>query len=129
LAIRKFAESMLAGRPISLFGDGSTSRDYTYVGDIVDGIVAAMRYDQSMFEVFNLGNHSDVSLIDLVRAIEVAVGCQAKLTWLPPQLGDVDRTCADITKARQLLNYEPKHSLAAGLQQFAQWLRHRAAAD
>lgn len=129
LAIRKFAESMLAGRPISLFGDGSTSRDYTYVGDIVDGIVAAMRYDQSMFEVFNLGNHSDVSLIDLVRAIEAALGCQAKLTWLPPQLGDVDRTCADITKARQLLNYEPKLSLAAGLQQFAQWLKHRAAAD
>ena len=125
LAIRKFAESMLADRPISLFGDGSTSRDYTYVGDIVDGIMAATGYEQSKFEVINLGNHSDVTLLELVRAIEAAIGCQAKLNWLPPQLGDVDRTCADITKARRLLNYEPKLSLAAGLQQFAQWLKHR----
>jgi UDP-glucuronate 4-epimerase len=123
LAIRKFAESMLADRPISLFGDGSSSRDYTFVGDIVDGIMAAIRYEQSMFEVINLGNHSDVTLVQLVRELEAALERPARINWMPPQLGDVDKTCADIAKARRLLNYEPRHSLAGGLQQFARWLQ------
>lgn len=128
LAIRKFAHAILQDRPISLFGEGSSSRDYTYVGDIVDGIVAAIDYRQSAFEIVNLGNHSNVSLKELVAEIESALGKRAQIQWLPPQPGDVEKTCADISKAKQLLHYTPQTKLASGLIAFADWLRqHRPA--
>jgi UDP-glucuronate 4-epimerase len=118
LAIRKFAERILAGLPIPIFGDGSSSRDYTYVDDIVSGIRAAMNYSGGAYEVINLGNNRPISLLDMVRAIEKALGEKATLDFHPPQPGDVPSTFADIRKAKDLLNYEPKVSLAQGLARF-----------
>ena len=123
LAIHKFARLMLAGKAIPVFGDGSTRRDYTYVDDIVAGIRGAMAYTASPFEVINLGNDAPVTLLELVRALETALGVEARLDWQPPQLGDVPQTWADIGKARRLLGYEPRTPLAEGLRRFADWLR------
>ncbi len=124
LAIRKFVTLIEAGRPIPLFGDGSTSRDYTFVDDIVQGILAALEY-QTKFDVFNLGNCRPVKLMELVREIEKALGKRADIEWLPPQQGDVPITWADISKARQLLGYEPRVTLPAGIERFVNWARKR----
>src|SRR5580658_1396522 len=118
LAIRKFAERILAGLPIPIFGDGSSSRDYTYVDDIVSGIRAAMNYSGGAYEVINLGNNRPISLLDMVRAIEEALSEKATLDFRPPQPGDVHSTFADIRKAKELLNYEPRVSFAQGLARF-----------
>jgi len=124
LAIRKFAERMLAGRPIELFGDGSTSRDYTFVDDIVAGVRAAIEHDAGPgHEIFNLGNSSPVTLAELVAALERVLGTQAIIERLPEQPGDVPRTYADVTKSERMLGYRPKTPLHEGLAVFAQWLR------
>lgn len=122
LAIRTFAERMLAGRPIPLFGDGGMRRDYTYVTDAVAGIRAAMRYAASAYEVINIGSQRAVSLDELVAGLERALGVKARVERLPEQMGDVPHTCADVTKARALLGYEPTTSLDDGLLQVARWL-------
>jgi UDP-glucuronate 4-epimerase len=122
LAIHKFARLMRAGRPIPFYGDGSTSRDYTYVDDIVGGVRAAMRYDGSPYEVINLGNNDTVSLSRLLGALEQVLGVKAVIQPLPDQPGDVPRTCASIEKAVRLLGYAPSTSLPEGLQRFAGWL-------
>lgn len=122
LAIRKFAERIRSGDPITLFGDGSSSRDYTYVDDIIRGLTAAIDHDHRGHEVFNLGNSTPTTLLDLVRILEDAVGHPAKIEWAPPQPGDVPRTYADITKARRLLAYEPSRDLRAGIRQQLAWL-------
>jgi UDP-glucuronate 4-epimerase len=127
LAIRKFAEAIASGRPITLFGDGSSSRDYTYVDDIVTGIQAAMTYRQTPFEIVNLGNSHAISLMDLVRELESAVERNAVVEWLPAQQGDVEATCADLTKAQRLLAYQPTTSLSAGLRKTVDWLHSRDA--
>jgi UDP-glucuronate 4-epimerase len=121
LAIHSFARATLAGEPITLYGDGSTRRDYTYVGDIVQGIRAATAYDASPYEVINLGNNRTVTLLELVRAIEDTFGTHATMRWLPEQPGDVPQTWASVEKARRLLGYTPTVSLQAGLQEFAGW--------
>jgi UDP-glucuronate 4-epimerase len=126
LAIRKFAEKMLRGEEITLFGDGSSARDYTYIGDIVNGIVAAINYDGSKYEAFNLGNSFPVKLIELVRNLEEVIGVKAKIIWAPDQPGDVPITFADIGKARRMLGYCPNISLDEGLKNFGKWLsKHR----
>jgi UDP-glucuronate 4-epimerase len=117
LAIRKFTEMIDRGDPVTVFGNGSSARDYTFIEDIVSGILAAIHYD-SQFDVFNLGNSEPVPLMSLIRAIELAVGKQARLKMLPEQAGDVPITYADISKARQLLGYEPKTGLAEGIRRF-----------
>ena len=122
LAIRKFSDLMLAGAPLPLFGDGSARRDFTYINDIVSGLVAAMSYDRSPYEVINLGNERPVALRDLVRLLEETLGIEARITWLPEQPGDVPQTYASVDKARRLLGYEPRTTLAAGLERFASWL-------
>lgn len=106
-----------------MYGDGSTSRDYTYVDDIINGVISAMQYDKSNFEIINLGNNYAVSLRELITAIEKVTGRKAIIQNLPEQAGDVPKTFADITKARTLLNYEPKTKLADGLQYFYEWFR------
>ncbi|MFL5774229.1 MAG: NAD-dependent epimerase/dehydratase family protein, partial [Flavisolibacter sp.] len=121
LAIHKFVQSMLKDEPIAMYGDGSTSRDYTYVDDIVQGLLAAINYEQSPFEIVNLGNSETVSLKDLVRHIEDVTGKKAKIDQLPEQPGDVPRTNADISKAKKLFNYQPQTRLQDGLRNFYDW--------
>jgi UDP-glucuronate 4-epimerase len=126
LAIHKFAALIERGEPVPMFGDGSTSRDYTFVDDIVAGILAAVDYGTE-FDVFNLGNSHPIKLSELVQEIERALGKRANLNFLPPQPGDVPITWADISKARRLLGYEPRVSLRAGIERFVAWLRGRPA--
>ena len=128
LAIHKFTSLMEAGQPISIFGDGTTGRDYTFVDDIVAGILAAMTYDPPpvddvRFDIFNLGNSHPVKLNELVQALERATGRAAGRKQEPLQPGDVPLTWADIAKAQRLLGYQPATSLAEGLQRFVDWYR------
>ena len=122
LAINKFASLILNGRPIPLYGDGSTRRDYTYVDDIVAGIRGAMAYEQTPFEVVNLGNDRAVSLTELVRALEEVLDRKASIEWLPEQPGDVPQTWANTDKARRLLGYRSKTLLLDGLRRFLEWM-------
>jgi len=128
LAIHKFARLMLAGKPIPVFGDGSTRRDYSFVADIVSGIRAAMTYDRSRYEVINLGNNDTVTLIDMIRGLERALGVTATIDWQPEQPGDVPQTWADLRHANALLGYAPSTSYATGVGAFAEWLMARPAA-
>jgi len=121
LAIRKFAESIAAGRPIPVFGDGSTGRDYTYIDDIVAGILAALGHD-AHFDVFNLGNSSPVLLRDMIAAIERVLGRKAVIDRQPLQPGDVPITFADISKARRVLGWAPQTPLETGIRRMAEWL-------
>jgi UDP-glucuronate 4-epimerase len=121
LAIHKFTKSILNEKPITMYGDGNTSRDYTYVDDTIQGIVAAMKYKRSGFEIINLGNNYSVSLKELIRAIEKKVGKRAMIEQHPDQPGDVPKTFADISKAKQLLGYEPVTKLDDGLEKFYDW--------
>jgi UDP-glucuronate 4-epimerase len=122
LAIRKFTQLILNGERLPFYGDGSTRRDYTYIDDIVDGIVGAMRYVATPYEVINLGNSEAVTLGELVRSIEEVLGLSASLMPLPDQPGDVPQTWASVDKARSLLGYEPKTPLRIGLERFVSWL-------
>lgn len=121
LAIHKFFNSISNGQEIPVFGDGSTSRDYTFVEDTIQGIEAAIDYDQSDFEIINLGNHQTVTLSELILAIEKICGTQAIIDRQPEQPGDVPQTYADISKAQKLLNYHPKTELETGLLRFHEW--------
>lgn len=121
LAIHKFTKAILNNKPVPMYGDGRTSRDYTFVDDTVQGIEAAMRYDKSNFEIINLGNNYSVSLTELIGAIEKVVGKKAVIEHLPEQPGDVPKTFADISKAKKLLGYQPTIELGDGLQQFYNW--------
>lgn len=126
LAINKFARLILAGKPLPFFGDGSTSRDYTYASDIVSGIRAAMDYRASLYEIINLGSDQPVTLSELVSALEKVLGRKATLDRKPNQPGDVPRTWADLTKAARLLGYAPKVSLTDGLKAFEGWISGKA---
>lgn len=118
LAINKFVRLMLEGSPIPVFGDGSTRRDYTYVSDIVDGIISALFYEKTDYEIFNLGNDKTISLSEMIAAIEYALGKQAIIDRKPEQPGDVSQTWADIEKSKKFLNYDPKYSFAEGLNSY-----------
>jgi UDP-glucuronate 4-epimerase len=104
-----------------MYGNGSTSRDYTFVKDIVAGITAAITYNDSKFEVFNIGNSYPIKLSELIATIEEVLGMKAIIKVMPEQIGDVPHTLADISKAKLLLNYSPKISLKDGLKQFIEW--------
>jgi UDP-glucuronate 4-epimerase len=122
LAIHKFTRLISAGQPVPLFGDGSTSRDYTFVDDIVSGVLAA--YDRNaQFRIYNLGGSDPVSLAKLVEGIEKAVGRQAIIDRRPAQPGDVERTYADLTRAKAELGYQPRVTLDEGLRRFVAWFR------
>jgi len=123
LAIHKFTRAILKGEPITMFGDGSTSRDYTYVDDIIQGVVKAIEYSQSDFEIINLGNNYSISLKELIKALEEVAGEKALIHQLPEQPGDVPKTFADITKAKRLLSYNPSTQLKEGLVKFYDWFR------
>ena len=121
LAIHKFTKAILTGKPITMYGDGNTSRDYTYVEDTIQGVAAAMKYDKSDFEIINLGNNYSVSLKELVGSIEKIVGKKAMIERLPDQPGDVPKTFADISKAKELLGYRSATKLNEGLVKFYEW--------
>lgn len=123
LAIHKFLKKMSEGKEITLYGDGSTRRDYTFINDIVDGILAAIEYKHSMYEIINLGNNQTVKLIDLVEAIEEASGISAKKTFGPEQPGDVKQTWADVSKAQELFSFKSDYSIEKGLSVFAKWFK------
>lgn len=125
LAINKFARLIAAGQPIPVFGDGATERDYTYVADTVAGIRAALDYDQSRFEIFNMGNSRTVSLSRLITVIEQALGQPALIDRQPMQPGDVPRTFADMAKARRLLGYAPNTPIEDGIARFVAWFQAR----
>ena len=121
LAIHKFARLIHFGKTLPVFGDGSTSRDYTYVEDIVGGVLAA--YDRnSAYRIYNLGGSDPVTLGDLIAGLEKAMGKKALIDRRPAQPGDVERTFADVSRSRAELGYEPQVRLADGLGRFARWL-------
>ena len=121
LAIRKFIELIEQNKPIPVYGDGTTMRDYTYIDDIVNGIMSAIDYDKTPYEIINLGGGSPVTLNEMITTIEKVLGKKAKIERLPMQPGDVDRTVSDITKARRLLNYNPQTSFEEGIRKFMEW--------
>lgn len=117
-----FTEAVLQGKPIKKFGDGTTRRDYTYIDDIVEGIVAAVEQPFE-FEIFNLGNNQPVTLNEFIAEVEAATGKKAIIQQEPMQPGDVEQTYADITKAKKMLGFEPKTSLKQGLKKFVEWYK------
>jgi UDP-glucuronate 4-epimerase len=129
LAIHKFAREIIAGRPLPVYGDGSSRRDYTFVDDVVAGVRGAIDYTGSRYEVINLGNNQTLTLMEMIHGLEEALGAQATLQWLPEQPGDVPQTWARIDKAQRLLGYHPRTTYAAGVRKFAEWLRAAAIGD
>jgi len=125
LAIHQFTRRIYAGQPIDQFGDGTTRRDYTYIDDIIQGTMAALKYDGPLFDIFNLGECDTIQLKDLIAAIEDALEKKATINRLPEQPGDMPLTCADISKARKLLGYNPATRLSDGLPQFIDWFLAR----
>jgi UDP-glucuronate 4-epimerase len=123
LAIHKFARLISEGRPIPVFGDGTTRRDYTYVDDIIAGVRAAMDYEASDYEVVNLGGSRTVSLSELIALLERELGRKAVIDRQPPQPGDVPQTYADVTKARRLLGYDPQTPIEEGVRRFVEWFK------
>ncbi len=121
LAIHQFTRRIWNGKAIDQFGDGTTRRDYTYVDDIIQGVVASLGYEGPLFDIFNLGENQTIELRDLIAGIETALGRKAKINYLPEQPGDVPLTCADISKAQRLLGYRPTTALAEGLPKFIKW--------
>jgi UDP-glucuronate 4-epimerase len=129
LAIHKFAKLISAGKPIPVFGDGTTRRDYTYIDDIIAGVRAAIDYDQSNYEIINLGESRTVELSELISLMEKSLDQHAAIDRQPVQPGDVPRTFADITKARRLLSYHPQTQIEDGIKKFIEWFRHNQSAS
>jgi UDP-glucuronate 4-epimerase len=125
LAIHKFAKLISQHKPIPVFGDGATRRDYTYIDDIIDGVMAAIHYDHSNYDVFNLGESRTVELKELISLLEKELDAHAIIDRQPPQPGDVPQTFADIAKARKWLNYNPQTQIEEGLRRFVEWFRMR----
>lgn len=126
LAINKFTRLMLNDEEIPMFGDGNTSRDYTYIGDIVDGIIKSSEYvlkEDNVYEILNLGNSSPISLMQMIKTIAEVLEVEPRIKQLPMQLGDVERTYADISKAKNMIGYNPKTSFKEGIERFVKWYK------
>jgi UDP-glucuronate 4-epimerase len=123
LAIHKFARLISKGKPIPVFGDGTTRRDYTYIDDIIAGVRAAVDYESSDYEVINLGESRTVELRELIGLLEKELGREAIIDRQPTQPGDVPQTFADISKARRLLGYDPRTPIEEGIRRFVGWYR------
>lgn len=121
LAINKFVRLIEAGEPIPVFGDGSTRRDYTYIADIVEGILGALHYDKTNYEVINLGNDQTVTLSEMIETIEEVVDKKAIIDRQPEQPGDVPQTWADVSKAGKLFGYKPTTTFKQGVEKFVEW--------
>jgi len=126
LAINKFTQKMLIGDRIEMFGDGSTSRDYTYVDDIVDGIARSINYvknNNNVYEIMNLGSSNPIKLTEMISAIGMALNIDPNVQKMPMQPGDVENTYADISKANKLLGYKPKTNFNDGIKLFVDWYK------
>ena len=119
----KFIEKINKSEPIQLYGDGTSSRDYTYIDDIISGILAAVKYDQSLYEIINIGSGRPITLLEMINTIENALHKKAVIQFVEKQMGDVERTCADISKAETLLGYQPKTSFQQGIENYVAWLK------
>ncbi len=126
LAINKFVRLIEAGEPIPVFGDGSTRRDYTFVADTVSGILGALHYDKTNYEVVNLGNDQTVTLSEMIQTIEAVVGKKAIIDRQPEQPGDVPQTWANVSKAKKLFGYEPSTPFKDGVEQFYNWNKQQS---
>ena len=124
LAIHKFTHFIHEGKPIDQYGDGSTRRDYTYIDDIIQGVMACFAYEGLLCDVFNLGESQTTTLTELIHAIEHTLGKRAVIHTLPDQPGDVPLTYADISKARSLLGYNPTTKIREGIPKFVDWYLH-----
>ena len=122
MAIHKFTRLIDRGEKIPIYGDGSSRRDYTYIDDLIDGILGVIRYHKG-FEIYNLGESQTTSLKDLIRLIEKAIDKKANIETLEPQPGDVSVTYADITKAKRMLKYQPRVKMEEGIKRFVEWYR------
>jgi len=125
LAIHKFASLIEQGKPIPVYGDGTMMRDFTYIDDVINGVVSAIEKCAG-FNIYNLGESRPITVNDLVGKIEEALGRNATKEFLPAQPGDVERTYADVTKAVEQLGYKPQTTIEAGLARFVEWLRQNA---
>lgn len=127
LAIHKFTQLMYAGKPVPVYGDGSKSRDFTYIDDTIDGVLRAIKWtaDQPKprYEIFNLGESQTISVETMIAEIERATGLQAKRDFQPDMPGDVNKTFADITKAKKILGYNPTMSFERGMKNFVAWYK------
>lgn len=123
LAIHKFSKMILSDETIPMFGDGTTKRDYTYIDDIIQGIKLAIN-NLNSFEVFNLGESRTIMLKDLISLIENEIGKKANIEKLPLQPGDVEQTYADVSKAKELLGYNPQYDIEEGIKNFIEWLKN-----
>jgi UDP-glucuronate 4-epimerase len=121
LAIHKFSHLIRENKPIPMFGDGTTRRDYTYIDDIIQGVRAAIDYDKSNHEIFNLGESQTIELKYLIELLEKSLGVKASIERREMQPGDVPMTYADISKARELLNYNPQTKIEDGIPKFIKW--------
>ena len=125
LAISKFTKLILENKSIPVFGDGNTIRDYTYIDDIVSGITSAIEYNKTSYEIINLGGGDPVSLTRMIETIENVLNKKAIIERLSMQKGDVDKTAADISKAKKLLNYNPSTSFEEGIRKFISWYKNK----
>lgn len=126
LAIHKFARLISEGKPIPVFGDGTTRRDYTFIDDIIAGVRGAIDYDKTDYEVINLGESRTVELRELISLLEKELGKTAQIDRQPLQPGDVPQTFADIAKARRLLGYNPQTQIEEGIHTFVRWFRENS---
>ena len=120
MAPLKFVDKVSRGVPIDRYGDGSSSRDYTYIDDVVDGVIRALDTPLG-YQIYNLGNGRPTRLNDFIRLVEQHSGKQALINVMPEQPGDVPRTCADISKARELLGYDPQTPFSEGIAKLVKW--------
>lgn len=128
LAINKFVRLMLEDEEIPMYGDGTTSRDYTYVDDVVDGIIRSISYVENhndVYEIMNIGNSNPISLNEMIETIGRVLKVTPKIKEMPMQLGDVNRTYADISKAKKLIGYDPKTNFEEGIIRFVEWYKDK----
>jgi len=125
LAIHKFCRLIDEGKPIEVYGDGHSKRDYTYIDDIVGGIISSLSYDSPGFDIINLGESEPLELIEMIRTLELELGKTAKQIRREFQTGDMPYTYAGIAKARKLLNYQPKTSFEQGIKCFVSWFKEQ----
>jgi len=124
MALFKFTKSILENKPIEVFNNGNLKRDFTYVDDIVSGVISAIdKVDKLKYEIINLGRGEPIKLMDFIKEIESATKKKAELKMLPNQAGDVNQTFADISNAKDFLGYEPKTSIKKGIYEFVEWYK------